>query len=169
MAQDGEERRSGSLRALSQVRSERRLIDADALIEKWYEVNNIGPEDRGAIFIGYTEIPRFINNAPTVEPTGDLISRADAIEAVAKFCVDGYKAKVDGYFIPLTDALINTLSALPSADAVSLEFYEDAVKANIGLVIENLISESITIQFVALYVEKRETESGTSVPTAERE
>lgn len=48
----------------------------------------------------------------------DLIRRADAIEAVAKLCVDGYKAKVDGYFIPLTDALINTLSALPSADAV---------------------------------------------------
>lgn len=44
-----------------------RLIDADALIEKWYEVNNIGPEDCGARFIGYTEIPRFINNAPTVQ------------------------------------------------------------------------------------------------------
>lgn len=52
----------------------------------------------------------------------DLISRADAIEAVAKLCVDGYKAKVDGYFIPLTDALINTLSALPSADAVQGEW-----------------------------------------------
>lgn len=52
----------------------------------------------------------------------DLISRADAIEAVTKLCVDGYKAKVDGYFIPLTDALINTLSALPSADAVQGEW-----------------------------------------------
>lgn len=61
-----------------------RLIDADALIEKWYEVNNIGPEDRGARFIGYTEIPRFINNAPTVQPTGDLISRADAVKAIRK-------------------------------------------------------------------------------------
>ena len=47
----------------------------------------------------------------------DLISRADAIDAVAKLCVDGYKAKVDGYFIPLTDALINTLSSLSSAEA----------------------------------------------------
>lgn len=46
----------------------------------------------------------------------DLISRHDAIEAVTRLCVDGYKAKVDGCFIPLTDALINTLSALPSAD-----------------------------------------------------
>lgn len=54
-----------------------RLIDADALTEKWYEVNNIGPEDRGARFIGYTEIPRFINNAPTVQPTGDLISKEE--------------------------------------------------------------------------------------------
>lgn len=61
-----------------------RIIDADALIEKWYEVNNIGPEDRGARFIGYTEIPRFINNAPTVQPTGDLISRADAVKAIRK-------------------------------------------------------------------------------------
>lgn len=52
----------------------------------------------------------------------DYISRADAIDAVTKLCVDGYKAKVDGYFIPLTDALINTLSALPSADAVQGEW-----------------------------------------------
>lgn len=52
----------------------------------------------------------------------DLISRADAIEAVTKLCVDGYIAKVDGYFIPLTDALINTLSALPSADCIEFDF-----------------------------------------------
>ena len=69
---------------------------------------------------------------------GDLISRADAIEAVAKLCVDGYKAKVDGYFIPLTDALINTLSALPSAEAKGdlvsrqwlLEVYGDYIGDN---------------------------------------
>lgn len=105
-----------------------RLIDADALIEKWYEVNNIGPEDRGARFIGYTEIPRFINNAPTVEPTGDLISRAaeyskplqttlnsdlvsraDAIDAVR-----GLSALVeDEDFSYFEDAL----NALPSAEA----------------------------------------------------
>ena len=43
-----------------------RLIDADALIQEWYRVNNIDEDDRGARFIGYTEIPRFIANAPTV-------------------------------------------------------------------------------------------------------
>lgn len=59
----------------------------------------------------------------------DLISRADAIEAVAKLCVDGYKAKVDGHFIPLTDALINTLSALPTADTVSREDYHNLLTA----------------------------------------
>lgn len=59
-----------------------RLIDADALTQEWYRVNNIDEDDRGARFIGYTEIPRFIANAPTVVVDGDLISRADAIEAV---------------------------------------------------------------------------------------
>ena len=47
----------------------------------------------------------------------DLISRADAIYAVCKLCVDGQTAKVDGYFIPIRDALENVLKALPSADA----------------------------------------------------
>ena len=66
-----------------------RLIDADALIEKWYEVNDIGPEDRGARFIGYSEIPRFINNAPTVETTGDYISRAEWIPVSDRMPEDG--------------------------------------------------------------------------------
>ena len=48
----------------------------------------------------------------------DYISRADAIDAVARLCTDGQTAKVDGYFIPIRDALENVLSALPSADAV---------------------------------------------------
>lgn len=63
----------------------------------------------------------------------DLISRADAIEAVTKLCVDGYIAKVDGYFIPLTDALINTLSALPSADCIEFDFnkYQPRVRNNV--------------------------------------
>ena len=68
-----------------------RLIDADALIAEWYKLNNIGPEDCGARFVGYQEIARLINNAPSAEnpkadeqkiQSGDLISRADAIEAV---------------------------------------------------------------------------------------
>lgn len=52
----------------------------------------------------------------------DLISREDAIKAVTRLCLDGYKAKVDGYFISLTDALINTLSELPSAEAEWIPF-----------------------------------------------
>lgn len=61
-----------------------RLIDADALKAEWYRLNDINEEDCGARFVGYQEIARLINNAPTVEPTGDYISRADAIEAVAQ-------------------------------------------------------------------------------------
>lgn len=92
-----------------------RIIDADALIEKWYEVNNIGPEDRGARFIGYTEIPRFINNAPTVQPTGDLISRADALMELNGVCSNWQDdAKV-----------AEIIHALPSAEAEWVPFRDD--------------------------------------------
>ena len=69
----------------------------------------------------------------------DLISRADAIYAVCKLCVDGQTAKVDGYFIPIRDALENVLKALPSADAYKgdlisrqwlLEVYGDYIGDN---------------------------------------
>lgn len=98
-----------------------RLIDADALIEKWYEINDIGPEDRGARFVGYTEIPRFINNAPTIETTGYYISRADAIKAVEQeYRVDrGYM--VDDYTYGFNQAIQYVsdiiLQDLPSAEA----------------------------------------------------
>lgn len=46
-----------------------RLIDADALKAKWYEINDIDETDRGARFVGYNEIARFIDHAPTIEPT----------------------------------------------------------------------------------------------------
>lgn len=61
-----------------------RLIDADELKAKWYKINDIGAQDCGARFVGYQEIARFIDNAPTIEPSGDLISRHDAIEVVGK-------------------------------------------------------------------------------------
>ena len=59
----------------------------------------------------------------------DPISRADAIEmAVDVETPQGtYERAI----------YVDDLMALPSADAVSREFYEDAVKANIGIVIEN--------------------------------
>ena len=43
-----------------------RLIDAEALKAKWYEINDIDENDRGARFVGYTEIARLIDHAPTV-------------------------------------------------------------------------------------------------------
>lgn len=46
-----------------------RLIDADALKAKWYEINDIDENDRGARFVGYTEIARLIDEAPTIEPS----------------------------------------------------------------------------------------------------
>ena len=67
-----------------------RPIDADALKEKWYKINDIDENDRGARFVGYTEIARLIDNAPTIEPSkstdqnvadvpsGDLIGRKEA-------------------------------------------------------------------------------------------
>lgn len=49
-----------------------RLIDADALSEKLCETT---------IFIKDGEVfQHMINNAPTIEPDGDLISRQDAIK-----------------------------------------------------------------------------------------
>ena len=62
----------------------------------------------------------------------DYISRADAIEAVASADETNGTVKV---FSGLE--IIDMLKALPSADTVSREFYEDAVKANIRIVIEN--------------------------------
>ena len=57
----------------------------------------------------------------------DLIKRQDALKVIES---------ADNGEIPY--AIVNDLfKALPSADAVSREFYEDAVKANIRLVIEN--------------------------------
>ena len=60
----------------------------------------------------------------------DYISRADAIEAVARLCTDGQTAKVDGYFISIRDALENVLSALPSADAVKVAYICDGRKCD---------------------------------------
>lgn len=43
-----------------------RLIDADALKARWYKINDINEDDRGARFVGYCEIAGMIDNAPTV-------------------------------------------------------------------------------------------------------
>ena len=44
-----------------------RLIDADALKARWYKINDIDEDDRGARFVGYCEIAGMIDNAPTVD------------------------------------------------------------------------------------------------------
>ena len=44
-----------------------RLIDADALIDKWRKSLNITEEDTGAVFVGYGQIPAMINAMPTIE------------------------------------------------------------------------------------------------------
>ena len=45
-----------------------RLIDADAMIKKWRDSIGITEEDRGAVFVGYTQIPALINSLPTIDP-----------------------------------------------------------------------------------------------------
>lgn len=61
-----------------------RLIDADALKARWYKINDIDENDRGARFVGYCEIAGMIDNAPTV----------DAVEVVrCKDCKHAYKRK----------------------------------------------------------------------------
>ena len=50
-----------------------RLIDADALMKAWYKKRNINEGDCGAVFVGYSEIPKLINEQPTiVEFEGDI-------------------------------------------------------------------------------------------------
>lgn len=44
-----------------------KLIDADKLIALWYEINDIDKDDRGARFVGYTEIVSMINSIPTID------------------------------------------------------------------------------------------------------
>lgn len=44
-----------------------RYIDAESLIEAWCKEVDIEPDDRGAAFIGYQQIIRLINEAPTVD------------------------------------------------------------------------------------------------------
>ena len=57
----------------------------------------------------------------------ELISKDGAVEAVCKLCVDGQTAKVDGYFIPIRDALENVLKALPSVETTAQydDFHEE--------------------------------------------
>lgn len=44
-----------------------RLIDADALIKAWRKKHNIKEGDCGAVFTGYSEIPRLIDEQQPVD------------------------------------------------------------------------------------------------------
>lgn len=82
-----------------------RLIDADALSEKLCETT---------IFIKDGEVfQRMINDAPTVKPNGDLISRQDAINA----CLNGWNK---GY-----DEILTDIRALPSEDRPTGEWVSE--------------------------------------------
>ena len=111
-----------------------RLIDADALLDK---INvTIFAEDRDE-----NVACTMVEDAPTVEPSGDLISRAkddiakyrtwshtvdnlcqdlinraDAIEALVKYVADGFAESENDF-----DAYMNIIKDFPSADITSTE------------------------------------------------
>lgn len=75
-----------------------------------------------------------IKALPSTElPEGDLISRQWLLEVYGDYIGDNGEPK---YYVPLSVVRQNIKDA-PSADTVSREFYEDAVKANIELIMEN--------------------------------
>ena len=110
-----------------------RLIDADALLERimdinsWYLYNEWGSE---------TEFHKLIDEAPTIEPTDtDLISRADAIKAVAEHfsfddgCSNIYK-DID-YYIGIAGHILKNVpsaAAEPKSEQYKKGF-EDAKRA----------------------------------------
>ena len=81
-----------------------RLIDADALSKKVSSTT---------LFIKDAEVfQRMINDATTIEPSGDLISREDAMGAVQDhFNNDGFKGYDDG------QKMMDRIKALPSVSA----------------------------------------------------
>lgn len=83
-----------------------RLIDADALKARFTEelFERSGLSAQG-----------IIDEAPTIAPSGDLISRADAMGAVQDhFNADGFKGYDDG------QKMMDRIKELPSADAKSV-------------------------------------------------
>lgn len=85
-----------------------RLIDADALLKVFKKYLN----DMCTKNFVFDKI----DNAPTIEPSGDLISRAEAIDAVQKVVID--------------NDVVRVLSALPSADSVKVAYICDGRKCD---------------------------------------
>lgn len=104
-----------------------RPIDADALLKRI----NYKTESGLGKTIAFT-FKHFIDDAPTIETHGDSISRAEAKQQISEWAtIITNPALLD------KDATMVVLDALPSAYTVPGEWYEDAVKANHGLVKEN--------------------------------
>ena len=91
-----------------------RLIDADALIKslnkKHTHFCDMCGDDNKDINYAHEYAVNMIGDAPTVEPSGDLISRADAIEAVTDI-QDG-----SGQRYYLAASLVDKIRSLPSAE-----------------------------------------------------
>ena len=69
----------------------------------------------------------------------DYIRRADAIEAVCEWGTnEERKGNLTTTMVSVKQCVADILSALPSADAVSREWYDDAVKANHELAFTDL-------------------------------
>ena len=71
----------------------KRLIDAEALKAKWYEINDIDETDMGARFVGYSEIARLIDQAPTLSADAEPAKPqtiAQIVEEVSEEICDHY-------------------------------------------------------------------------------
>ena len=89
-----------------------RLIDADALIEKVKRPEAYSDYEYAIYADGFIDD---INDAPTIETSGDLISRTDAIERVELIT----KCEWDNNVI-YRDEVIDALKFAPSADRPTL-------------------------------------------------
>ena len=88
-----------------------RLIDADALNEKLCKTT---------IFIkGGEMFQRMINDAPTIEPDADTISRQDAVKEIDSFCGEVWTESEADFARGLGTALsiVESLPSAPSAEA----------------------------------------------------
>ena len=96
-----------------------RYIDADKLKETWYTKHNITEEDRGACFVGYSEVPRFIDNAPTADVRENI--KGEWIDAPNReFCFRAdfktIKCNKCGYNMPKCDSFVNNFCPNCGAD-----------------------------------------------------
>lgn len=83
------------------MRCDMRLIDADALIKAWCKKHNIKEGDCGAVFTGYSEIPRLIDEQPTIDAVEVVrckdCKRRQEDTIFHKLYCDGREVVADGY------------------------------------------------------------------------